>query len=203
MSVKMIGHSHLRHLEKNISSKDRRKLAKLSNYTSFAVSGLKTCHLLGRQKANFEMFASSFKSDDHVVLFIGDNDIDKSDSAEVTAWRILSFASSLRRKYSVASVTVHQLLPRYEGARGNIFEYNTKADKVNGIFKANCKEVGLYFLDSGFKFPGGDKNGSSKSYENKRANFRADGVHLSKMGYKKIIKTIGHVFRQCNKARQM
>ena len=57
---------------------------------------------------------------------------------------------------------MHQLLPRYEGARGDILAYNTIADKVNKIFKSNCKEMGLYFLDSGFKFPRVTETGAAK-----------------------------------------
>ena len=200
MSVKLFGHSNVKHFIKFLSI-DNEDYSE--NINSWSWSGLKTTQLLNKKSKKisniFENFAGSLSENDFIIIFLGDNDVCEDDSAEVTAWRLLSFASLIKRKYKVASVTLHQLLPRYPGARGNYAAYNLTAGKVNEIINANCKDFGLFFLDSGFKFPGGDKNGDSKSYYDRIASFKEDGIHLSFLGNKKLKKSINHVLIQAKK----
>ena len=166
MSVHLVGNSHVRHLANFISQMEDSKLDDIAPWQSFAVSGLRSLQLLPRSNYhdihvnqvanNFAQYMANMEESDSVVLFIGDNDLnDEEDDSEVVAWRLIALASLFKKQARAKAVTLHQLLPRYVGARGDIDCYNAKASLVNSILKTNCKRFGLHFLESGFKFPGG------------------------------------------------
>ena len=98
MSLKIFGHSHVKHFIKFLSIDNEEDS---DNILAWSCSGLKTTQLLNKKSKKvsniFENFAGSLSENDFIIIFLGDNDVCEEDSAEVTAWRLLSFASLIKK----------------------------------------------------------------------------------------------------------
>ena len=95
----------------------------------------------------------------------------------------------MRVRHNIGKVVILQILPRYEGARGNINAYNRIAVEVNNIIKARVQEhEDLSFHPVPFHFPTDEE--STKLYKEARKLFKSDGVHLDELGQRRLWKSL-------------
>ena len=135
------------------------------------------------------MFMASALPGDSVVVFLGDNDMGMDPEIFVT--KCIAFVSMLKRKYSLKSITILPLLPHYEGALGDIWDYNKKALACNRFLRDACiSQDGFFYQQIILAFPGTDRNGDSQSYQAAARFFGPDGVHLNDVGNKKLASSL-------------
>ena len=199
----LIGHSHFERLFRYFEDEKR---TTFSSYRKFALGGMKLDHLSGpvsphwppRKKSlprDFVEFMSSASPGDSIVVFLGDNDMDMDPDLFVT--KFMAYFSLLKNRFLIKSLTILPLLPHYDGARGDIWEYNKKAQASNHLLREACNDhEGFYFNKITFPFPGTDKNGGSQGYRAAARYFGPDGVHLNDAGNEKLASSLKFVLKK-------
>ena len=206
-AILFIGHSHLMRLQPIISRQHSHFHNFKENIETLQCiwkvrGGLRVKHLLPKTGVSDSEndFALKLQQviDCHqpnsLVVAIGDNDVDNFDSPELLALRIFNVVTVLKnRNPSVKIVTILQLFPRYDGARGDINAYNNKAKMINEQLLQLAKQTdGIRFFYANFKFPEAGKN----AYQLGQANFENDGVHLNLKGKAKLCHRLRDVIKR-------
>ena len=197
--ILVIGHSHVGSLPGAIWNDEHRwfnlKFPAEEVQFDFCIKGgAKTHEILSGSNSVEGSFADTITNrlstfNPHAIwLWIGDNDIKDgcSESSYELALRIFNTAATLvhRASASASFISIIQLLPRYEGARGDIVSYNRRAEEVNKYVLAFCKDAGPYihFALHRFLFQGY----SRLSYRLGANRFDRFGVHLNRFGIDKL-----------------
>ena len=195
--IYFIGHSHFVRL---FSYFDQKGVSTFADYRKFVFGGLKLDHLSGpvgrhwpsRKRSlpgDFTNFMASASPGDSVIVFLGDNDMGMG--PEIFATKLIAFFSMLKGKYALKSITILPLLPHYEGALGDIGDYNRKALACNRLLRDACiSQDGFFYQQIIFAFPGTDRNGDSQSYKAAARFFGPDGVHLNDIGNNKLASSL-------------
>ena len=136
---------------------------------------------LNRPGSASNLFFELFSGAKVCILFIGDNDV-LSYAPQYLAEVILEKASIIKNNYQFESVFVAPLLPRREGAQGNIFRYNRDAARVNRFLKVKSIDYNVQIMKELFPFPATN----AMVYERQADLFLPDGVHLNALGNRRL-----------------
>ena len=192
--VLFLGHSHACCLEEFVNGIEGQRKGRVNfNFPEALVrvtitgeGGMKLDHLVN----HYTQYINEVRPHT-LVLLIGDNDLKKDCTGEELALKMIAAATNFKKVcVSIQQIVFSQFLPHYQGAWGDIGAYNSKALSANNTLlnevKSDLYKDYMFFLRSGFDFPGTDQ----ETYIKNKRFFRDDGVHLTPQGVYKLYRVL-------------
>ncbi|ELT95376.1 hypothetical protein CAPTEDRAFT_190791 [Capitella teleta] len=178
-SVLVLGDSYVRRLAQHLDAKRRGGL----NIPSVTVRyhGLGGARLTGDRRKTIARYADDVFSrlpspPDVVFLHCGSNELSRS-SPHHTARSIAEFSDQLLYRFPSMKIVVGGLLPRWNARYS---DFNQRVEITNGLLReecARCTHRKTYSSVKGMKWA-------------RRANYCADGVHLSQTGNELLARSL-------------
>lgn len=193
LNAMIIGHSIPRRLDAHLKSNIDARLR--SDFGLDESLAIKICASGGLTLKRMQTVLKKVRQfrPDCVVILLGDNDVRPAKfdtSPEEIAAGLISLVSLLQRRYSVGSIVLCQLLPRFSKHR-HWKMYNHKAKLVNDIIKRDLSySYASFWTHNGkFRFPIEGKGSKDK--------FLEDGVHLNDKGQYYLYKSLRGALQKC------